>query len=127
MDELQQKRNSSQNIAPGRLMLLVTVVPKGKGTFFADFLKSFNANLQICVVGTGTANADLIEFLGLKDNKRSVIFSVVLEERLNTILEALEDRFRSINKGTGISFAVPLSSVIGKLSYGFLSNDKRVI
>ena len=126
MDAAEQKQ-SSQNIAPDRLMLLVTVVQKGKGTFFSDFLQTFDANLQVCVVGAGTAQNDLVEFLGLKDNKRSIIFSVVREELLDKIMEALEERFHTINRNTGIAFAVPLSSVIGKLSYGFLSNDKRVI
>ena len=114
------------SVAPKRLMLLITIVQKGKGTFFVDFLQSFDANLQISVVGTGTARPDLVEFLGLKDNKRSVIFSVVQEDRVDAIFAALEERFQSINGGTGIAFTVPLSSMIGKLSYGFLSNDRRV-
>lgn len=127
MAESEQKHIPPQNIAPERLMLLVTVVQKGKGTFFSDYLQTFEANLQVCVVGTGTAQTDLIEFLGLKDNKRSIIFSIVREELLDKIMEALEERFRTINRNTGIAFAVPLSCVIGKLSYGFLSNDLRVI
>ena len=115
------------SVSPHRLMLLVTVVQKGKGTFFADYLQTFQANLQICVVGTGTARDDLVEFLGLKDNKRSVIFSIVRQDRLDEIFEALEERFHTVNRGTGIAFTVPLSSVIGKLTYGFLSNELRMI
>ena len=127
MEELEQKPRSPQNIAPERLMLLVTVVQKGKGTFFSDYLQTFEANLQVCVVGTGTAQTDLVELLGLKDNKRSIIFSIVREDRLDAIMESLEERFHTVNRKTGIAFAVPLSSVIGKLSYGFLSNDSRVL
>ena len=115
------------SVSPHRLMLLVTVVQKGKGTFFADYLKTFDANLQICLVGTGTAEANLVEFLGLKDNKRSVIFSVVREDRVDSIFAALQERFESVNRGTGIAFTIPLSSVIGKLSYAFLSNERRMI
>ena len=115
------------NLAPERLVLLVTVVNKGKGTFFADFLKTFDVNLQMSFVGSGTARSDLIELLGLKDNRRSVIFSVVRAERVDAILAALEERFQSVNSGTGIAFTMPLSSVIGKLSYGFLSNETRLV
>ena len=118
---------TTANLAPERLVLLVTVVNKGKGTFFADFLKTFDVNLQMSFVGNGTASSDLIEFLGLKDNRRSVIFSVVRAERIDAIQAALEERFQSINDGTGIAFTLPLSSVIGKLSYGFLSNERRLI
>lgn len=115
------------NLAPERLVLLVTVVNKGKGTFFADFLKTFDVNLQMSFVGSGTARSDLIELLGLKDNRRSVIFSVVRAERVDAILAALEERFQSVNSGMGIAFTMPLSSVIGKLSYGFLSNETRLV
>ena len=123
----QQPVPSGATFAPNRLVLLVTIVQKGKGTFFADFLQTFDANLQISVVGTGTAQSDLVEFLGLKDNKRSVIFSVVREDRVDKIFEALQERFQTVNNGTGISFTIPLTSVIGKLSYGFLSNERRVV
>ena len=72
--------------APNRLVLLVTIVQKGKGTFFSDYLQqTFGANLQLAIVGNGTAEANLVEFLGLKD-KRSVIFSVVREDKVDLIL-----------------------------------------
>ena len=125
MDE--KKQNLDGNLAPHKLVMLITVVQKGKGTFFADFIKSFDANLQIAVVGSGTADSNLVEFLGLKDKRRSIIFSIVREERVNEIMEALGERFHTVNNDTGISFAVPMSSVIGKLSYGFLSNDQRMV
>lgn len=115
------------NLAPIRLVMLVTVVKKGKGTFFSDFLQSMDANLQVCLVGDGTAQTDLIEFLGLKDTKRSVIFSIVREDRLDAIFAALEQKFQSVNGGMGIAFTVPLSSVIGKLSYGFMSNERWML
>ena len=123
----EKKQNPEGNLAPHKLMMLITVVQKGKGTFFADFIKSFDANLQIAIVGSGTADSNLVEFLGLKDKRRSIIFSIVREERVNEIMEALGERFHTVNNDTGISFAVPLSSVIGKLSYGFLSNDQRMV
>ena len=113
--------------APNRLVLLVTIVQKGKGTFFSDYLQqTFGANLQLAIVGNGTAEANLVEFLGLKD-KRSVIFSVVREDKVDLILAALEERFHSVNRDTGVAFTVPLSSVIGILSYAFLSNDQRML
>ena len=122
----QENMNTAGNIAPERLMLLVTVVQKGKGTFFADLLQTYDVNLQVSFTGTGTARQDLIEFLGLKDNRRTVLFSIVREEKLDVILEALESRFYSVNGKTGIAFAIPLSSVIGKMSYGFMSNDRQI-
>ena len=115
------------NLAPNRLVLLVTVVNKGKGTFFADLLQSFGANLQMSFVGVGTAQTDIQELLGLKDARRSVIFSVLRADCVDAALAAVEERFQSVNGGTGLAFTMPLSSVIGKLSFGFLSNEYRLV
>jgi hypothetical protein len=132
MAEHQDKRRESavekESTGPIRLVLLITVVQKGKGTFFSDYLQeTFGSNLQIAIVGNGTAEDNLAEFLGLKETRRSVIFSVVREDRVDAILEALKERFHTINRDTGIAFTVPLSSVIGKLSYAFLSDDRRML
>ena len=105
----QESPASAGNVAPDRLMLLVTVVQKGKGTFFTDLLQTYEANLHMSFVGTGT-----------------VIFSIVKEEKLDVILDALESRFYTVNGKTGIAFAIPLSSVIGKMTYGFMSNDRQI-
>lgn len=132
MAELHEKKAAGQSAgasaAPNRLVLLVTIVQKGKGTFFSDYLQqTFGSNLQIAVVGAGTAATNLVEFLGLKDSQRSVIFSVVRESLVEEILAALEERFHTVNHDTGVAFTVPMSSVIGKLTYAFLCNDQRML
>ena len=132
MAEQKEKQQGSaagkESNAPNRLVLLITVVQKGKGTFFSDYLlETFGANLQIAIVGNGTAQDNLVEFLGLKESRRSVIFSIVREDRVEAILAALEEHFHTVNRDTGIAFTVPLTSVIGKLSYAFLSNDSRML
>ena len=132
MAESQRKTSAGQSgsfaEAPNRLVLLITIVQKGKGTFFSDYLQqTFGSNLQIAVVGTGTAEANLVEYLGLKDSQRSVIFSVVREDMVDEILIALENHFHTVNRDSGVAFTVPMTSVIGKLSYAFLSNDQRML
>lgn len=115
------------NLAPTRLVLLIIVVNKGKGTFFADFLRNYAVNMEMSFVGRGTAHSDIQELLGLKDDRRSVVFAVLRADLADAALQALEDRFESVNGGTGIAFTLPLSSVIGKLCYGFLSNEQQLI
>ena len=75
------------------------------------------------VGGLGTANSDLIELLGLNIHK-AVILSVVREDQVGPIMDCLEEKFTTIKKGKGISFAVPLSSVIGVNLYQYLSNNR---
>ena len=73
--------------------------------------------------GQGTANSQLLELLGLEPHK-AVILSVVREDLVEEIMNCLEDKFRTVRGGKGISFAVPLSSVIGVNLYQFLSDNR---
>ena len=46
------------------------------------------------------------------------------QDTIDTILNMLDEKFRTIRNGKGIAFAVPLSSVIGVNIYRFLSNNQ---
>lgn len=106
-----------------KLKLLVTVVDKEKAEFYLDVLSQFEVNFQMAVPGKGTANSEIISLLGLNIHK-AVLFSVVREDLVDNVMNCLEDKFETIKKGKGISFAVPLSSVIGVNLYRFLSNNR---
>ena len=106
------------------LKLLVTVVNRPKGEFYLDVISQFDVNYQIVVGGMGTARSELVELLGLEQQK-AVIFSVIREDLVEDVMRTLEEKFRTIRNGKGISFAVPLSSVIGVNMYQFLSDNRQ--
>ena len=116
-----------KNISPDKLNLLVTIVPHDKELFYLDYLQTLGANLQLSLKGHGTAGKEYLELIGLDNNDKSVLFSVIRAERTERILTGLEDKFAAIRDGKGIACAIPLSSVIGKLSFGFLSGDSRMV
>ena len=116
--------NSVNESAIKKLKLLITVVDRPKGEFYLDVISQFEVNSQLLVGGLGTANSDLIELLGLNIHK-AVILSLAREDQVGPILDCLEEKFTTIKKGKGISFAVPLSSVIGVNAYQYLSNNRQ--
>ena len=115
--------NTINESAIKKLKLLFTVVERPKTEFYLDVLSQFEVNYQMVVGGKGTANSDLLDMLGLNPHK-AVIISVIREDMVDTIMKCLEDKFATIRQGKGISFAVPLSSVIGVNMYQFLSNNQ---
>ena len=116
--------NTVNESAIQKLKLLVTVVDRSKGEFYLDVLSQYEVNCQMLLQGTGTAQSELLDALGLTPHK-AVILSVIRENRADTIMQVLEDKFATIKNGKGIAFAVPLSSVIGVNLYQFLSNNRQ--
>lgn len=107
-----------------KLKLLITVVNRKKAEFFMDFLQGFEVNAQMSMLAQGTARSDTLHMLGLEDADRSVIFSLIREDRAEEILNGLEHKFATVRGGKGIACTVPLSSVIGVAIYRFLSNNR---
>ncbi len=116
-----------KNKAPEKLELLITVVKAKSAAYFANLIQSADANIQLTMPASGTSPKAIMEYLGLQQSNRSVIFSVVREDKIKDLLALLNEKFDTVKDGGGIAITVPLSSVIGLLSYGFLSNDKSTI
>ena len=117
-------KNSSakKSLAPYKLLLLVTVIPRSKADFYLDLLQSFEVNFQLEVSAFGTA-AKAFGFFDA-DREKQALFSVIREDNAENALAALEDKFATIRGGKGIAFTVPFSSMVGVLSYQFLSNKQ---
>jgi len=121
----QQPERAAQKVNSNRLELLITIVSRQKAEFFADIIQSFDVNMQLIVRAEGTANAEMLSLIGLPDSQKSVIFSVIKEERVADALNSIERKFKTIKNGKGIAYTVPMTSLIGVAVYGFLSNNER--
>ena len=115
--------NTINESAIKKLKLLITVVDRPKGEFSLDVLGQYDVNFQMVTNGQGTADSQLLELLGLEPHK-AVILSVVREDLVEEIMDCLEDNVPTVRGGTGICFAIPLSSVIGVNLYQFLSDNR---
>lgn len=124
-DKNKSKKSTSQKVDSNRLELLVSIVPRQKAEFFADIIQSYDVNLQMLVRAEGTASAEMLDMLGFADTKKAVIFSLIKEEKVQDALITLERKFKTIRDGKGISYTVPLTSLIGVAVYGFLTNNER--
>ena len=122
------KIDAPQNaITQNRLELLITVVNRSKGEYYLDLIQSFEVNMQCVLLGSGTADAKVLSRFGLTDSEKAVIFSVIQENKLPDALAALDEKFKTIKNGKGIAYTIPMTSVIGTLIFGFLSNNKMAV
>ena len=108
-----------------KLKLLVTVVNRNKTEFYMDYLTAFDVNFQTAVSAQGTAKSETLYMLGLEDSDKSVIFSILREDRAEDAMHGLDEKFHALRNGKGIAFTIPMSSVIGVSLYRFLSDNRK--
>ena len=116
--------NTVNESAIKKLKLLITVVDRPKAEFYQDVLSQFEINCQMILSGKGTAQSELVDLLGL-NNQKAVLLSVLREDNVDRVIKCLEEKFTTIRGGKGIAFTVPMSSVVGVNLYQFLSNNKQ--
>jgi len=109
-----------------KLEVLFAVVHNGKAPYFSSLIQSHQANLQLLVPAKGTTHL-ILGYLGLTEKPKSLIISVVRADQADSLISLLDETFKKGKNYKGIAFTLPMSSVIGTLGYGFLSNDKRTV
>ncbi len=115
-------KNKKVNPDIKKLKLLVTIVDRSKALFYLDILEQFEVNMQTVVYGKGTADSEMLNYLGLAETEKAIIFSFVREDNIKKILETLTEKFEKVKNGKGIAYTIPLKSIIGVSIYQFLSN-----
>lgn len=121
------RANGRSRVSMNRLKILVTVVNRAKADFYMDHIQSFGVNMQMLVFGHGTAPREIATAMGLADSERAVIFSVIGENNLRAALDSLDEKFNTIAGGKGIAYTIPMSSIIGKSIFNFLSDNRDVV
>ena len=123
------KKKSQQEIIEDRkhlhkLYIFVTIVDYHQSEQVIKILESVGCAASFIQVGQGTSEKKVYDILGMRDDKKGVIYSFVREDKreetcylLNEYLTAGQEENR------GISFSIPLDSIIGAKLYYFLTNS----
>ena len=72
MEHKAKHKKNRKKATPNRLELLVTIVDRSKGEFYADLIQAFDVNMQMLCFGHGTAKAEMLRYLGLADSKELI-------------------------------------------------------
>lgn len=109
-----------------KLEVLVAIVHNDKAAYYTSLIQSYQANIHLTMPAKGTTHL-ILDYLGFTEKPKSLITSVVRADQADAVISLLDDTFKKGKNYKGIAFTVPMTSVIGTLAYGFLSNDKRTV
>jgi len=120
-------KNGRAKVSMNKLKVMITVVSRSKVDFYMDHIQSFGVNMQMVVFAQGTAPREIAAAMGLADADRAVIISMIGEDNVKPALESLEEKFNTIAGGKGLAYTIPMSSIIGKSIFNFLSDNRDAV
>ena len=104
----------------GNLFLMTTIVDRKVAKKYSELYKENEQHVMFVTLGSGTAANEILDYLGLENTEKAVIFSVQEESAWQKIKRQLQQKLKIDEPGGGIAFTIPLSSIGGKKTLQFL-------
>lgn len=101
---------------------LITIVNRGMGEKISAFLNRKNPQISFLAMGVGTASSEIMDLLGLDSPDKDVVFSLVGEHEMQSVLNEISGKKFIKSAGAGIAFTLPLSGM-GSLMHAALTNE----
>ena len=87
---------------------------------YSELYKENEQHVMFVTLGSGTAANEILDYLGLENTEKAVIFSMQEESAWEKIKKQLQQKLKIDAPGGGIAFTIPLSSIGGKKTLQFL-------
>lgn len=107
-----------------KMDLVFTIVERGLGDKLAKMMKSNDVLMNYVCPGRGTATSGILEIMGIGATEKDVMISFVRCDRTKDIISKLCESMNFSKPGTGISFSVPLESIIGTRALKLISEGQ---
>lgn len=103
-----------------KISMFITIVNRGQGNYVLKIFEQEGANAQFVQLGEGTAQKEVRDILGLDNNEKEIVISLITNERIESVKSELEAFFKINKRNRGIGFSIPMTSLIGMKVYQFL-------
>ena len=104
-----------------KLYWMTTIINRNLGKKYSGLYTDEGHQVMFITLGAGTASGDMLDYLGLEDTEKMVVFTVLDEDGWKKTKKDLQQKLQIDAPGGGIAFIVPLSSIGGKKTLQFLT------
>ena len=109
------------------LYMMITITDRDRVKKFTTFYKEKNVDVSFTTVGKGTAASEILDYFGLDGSEKAVMFQAVTNEKWKELKKGLRSKLQIDVPGTGIAFAIPMSSIGGKKALNYLTNGQDYV
>lgn len=88
--------------------LFVLICDRGKDKKVTDFFEGRGASCSFLTLGRGTAGLRILNYLGLGETEKTVLFSILPRDEVADVLSGIDAELDLKQPGHGIAFTVPV-------------------
>lgn len=104
-----------------KLVFYIVIVGYGQGDNIIRILKQNHCSAAFLQMGEGTATSQIRDVLGIEDNRKEIVYSVLAEEYATDVQRELNAYFLAAKRNRGVGFSVKLDSIMGVKIYKFFT------
>ncbi len=120
INEKEGRSGAKSALRGNRTKLLISVVNQKDDVVLKEILDDFSVTLSFTFAGRGTARSAVLDYLGIGETEKAVVFSLFPESDEELILHEIREKMSLYLVGRGISFTVPLSAVSDIIAGGLV-------
>lgn len=109
----------------GNIYLMTTIVDRKIVKRYLELYQENDLQVMFISLGFGTANNEVLDYLGLESTEKAVALSVIEEHTWTIVKKQLEKKLQIDAPGGGIAFITPLSSIGGKKALQYLIENEN--
>lgn len=106
-----------------RIKLLVAIVGRGEGDVVVETFRESGVTYNMVAPAYRASGSDFMDYLGLTNPERDLVFSVVTEDKVDEIMKKLLYKLNLDEPGNGIAFTIPITGVSGPLALRYISGQ----
>lgn len=93
------------------IKLIVTIVPRGGADHVVENFQAQQIGIHHVSLGFGTANSEILDYLGIGETEKDVLFSLAPSSKAKEIMDNIDTGMSLHLPGRGIIFILPLNAV----------------
>jgi hypothetical protein len=102
---------TQQPIQP--MVLMITIVNRRHGDKMIQKFTNEGVTFNLLSLGKGTASSVILDYLGIGETLKEVLFSTMTIDKSKFILQKMREETSLNQPGEGIAFTIPINSVCG--------------
>ena len=108
------------------MYFFITIANRADDKEFIDFFERENLKSIYSTPAHGTASSAVLDLLGLAESEKTVHITLLLHDKMKSLIRKLTNEMWIDLPGRGIALAVPLSSIGGRDTLGYFSGGEEV-